>query len=292
MEINRVYERFVPHDFVKLLNKGSILDVQLGDQIQKTMTILFSDIRSFTSLSEMMTPNENFSFINSYLSKMGPLVREHHGFIDKYIGDSIMALFEREADDAIEAAIGMLRLLVGYNQGRRRAGYQPIKIGIGINTGRIMLGTLGDQERMEGTVISDAVNLASRLEGMTKLYGVSLLIGEESLNNIQKPEKFGFRFVDRVQAKGKQQAVSIFEIYDSDPPELFDYKEATKDFMKEGFALYCEQKFIEARNCFKQCLNPGVEDKVLQLYLTRCKHYQTLELDKEWNGVMHLETKG
>ena len=291
MELNRVYERYVPQDFVKLLNKGSILDVELGDQIEKTMTILFSDIRSFTTLSEKLTPEENFLFINSYLSKMGPLVRKYNGFIDKFIGDSIMALFDTNAENAVHAAINMLQLLDEYNQGRQRAGYQAIKIGIGINTGSMMLGTLGDHERMEGTVISDAVNLASRLEGMTKLYGVSLLIGEETYNQLNNPHAFALRFVDRVQAKGKHEPVSIFEIYDGDPPEIFDHKDATKHLLEEGFSLYREQKFADAQACFEQCLNPRIDDKVVQIYLKRCQQYQGGSLKQDWDGVERLESK-
>jgi len=154
------YGRFVPHEFLDLLDKESILKVELGDQVQKEMTILFSDIRSFTTLSEGMTPKENFQFINNYLSQMGPLVRTHHGFIDKYIGDTVMALFDKSADDAVQASIAMLRLLEDYNNAQLKEGKASIKIGIGINTGMLMLGTVGEEDRMEGTVISDSVNIA------------------------------------------------------------------------------------------------------------------------------------
>lgn len=288
MELNRVYERFVPQDFVKILDKNSILEVELGDQVEKNMSILFSDIRSFTSLSEMMTPAENFLFINSYLSKMGPLVRKHNGFIDKYIGDSIMALFENNAEDAVHAAIDMLKLLSRYNAGRRRAGYQPIEVGIGINTGTTMLGTLGDQERMEGTVISDAVNLASRLEGMTKLYGVSLLVGEDTFYQLAHPSEFLFRFIDRVKAKGRKESISVFEIYNGDPPELRNHKESTKTLMEKGLTLYHMKKFQEAEAYFQKCVDPEVEDNVIQLYLQRCRHYQSIELNDDWDGSVPM----
>lgn len=142
------------------------------------MSVLFANIRSFTSLSEKMTPADNFKFINAYLSRMQPVINQHHGFIDKYIGDAIMALFSGDADNAVQAGIAMLQKLAEYNQSRQRSGYVPIQIGIGINTGLLMLGTVGGEERMDGTVISDAVNRASRIEGMTKMYGATLLITE------------------------------------------------------------------------------------------------------------------
>ena len=167
---------------------------------------MFSDIRSFTSLSESMTPEENFKFVNSYLSKMGPLVREHNGYIDKYIGDAIMALFERSPEDAVRTSIKMLKTLREYNEGRNRAGYELIQIGVGVNTGKMMLGTLGESDRMEGSVISDAVNLAARLEGLTKLYKTPLLLSEETLLKIGD-SIFDTRLIDKVAVKGKENRI-------------------------------------------------------------------------------------
>ncbi|TAF33592.1 MAG: response regulator, partial [Oscillatoriales cyanobacterium] len=176
LEITQATSRFVPNEFLGFLGCESIVDIKLGDAVQLEMSVLFSDIREFTTLSEQMTPEDNFKFINSYLSHMEPLIVENRGFIDKYIGDAIMALFSEGADDAVRAGIAMLHALVEYNQERASAGYIPIKIGVGINTGSLMLGIVGGPSRMDGTVISDAVNLASRIESLTKKYGVSLLI--------------------------------------------------------------------------------------------------------------------
>ncbi len=175
---NKAYERFVPHELLSLLGKKNITEITLGDQIEKEMTVLFSDIRDFTSLSEKMTPQENFDFINTYLGIMEPITRQYNGIIDKYIGDAIMALFPNNVDDAVQGAIAMLEKLVEFNQMPQDAGFQKIRIGIGLHTGKLMLGTIGGQARMDGTVISDAVNLASRIEGLTKIYGTPLLISE------------------------------------------------------------------------------------------------------------------
>ncbi|MGC8764571.1 MAG: adenylate/guanylate cyclase domain-containing protein [Brevinematia bacterium] len=182
------------------------------------MTILFSDIRSFTSLSESMTPEENFKFINSYLKRVGPEIRNNNGFIDKYIGDAIMALFPQKVDDALNAAISisMRYKLIEYNQHRKNSNYRPIDIGIGIHDRKLMLGTVGEEKRMEGTVISDAVNLASRLEGLTKLYGVGIIISNYSLERVENKEKYLYRFLDKVCVKGKSTPVEIYEIYNAD----------------------------------------------------------------------------
>jgi two-component system sensor histidine kinase ChiS len=131
-----------------------------------------------------MSPKDNFDFINAYLGRVSPVIRKHHGFIDKYIGDAIMALFPENADDAVQAAIEIHRQLVKFNQEREQFSLQPIKIGIVLHIGTLMLGTIGEEKRMEGTVISDAVNLASRLEGLTKMYGASILVSEAFLNEL------------------------------------------------------------------------------------------------------------
>ncbi|MCI5140686.1 MAG: PAS domain S-box protein, partial [Candidatus Electrothrix sp. ATG1] len=168
-ELNAAYRRFVPQRF-EYLEKPSIIDIELGNHVERSMTVLFSDLVDFTRLSESMTPTENFRFINSYLSIMEPIITRHNGFIDKYIGDAVMALFDGKADDAVRAAVGMLRILVSYNEGRSKAGYKPIDLSIGVNTGTLMLGTVGSPMRMEGTVVSDSVNLAARIEGVNKIY--------------------------------------------------------------------------------------------------------------------------
>ena len=217
-QLNKAYERFVPSQFLKFLDKSSIIDVELGDQVQLEMSVLFSDIRDFTTLSESMTPEDNFRFINSYLSRMEPVINQNNGFIDKYIGDAIMALFSGDANNAVNAGIAMLNRLLEYNQNRANSGYAPIKIGIGINTGSLMLGTVGGQNRMDGTVISDAVNLASRVESLTKNYGVSLLITQETFLRLENPSEYAIRTLDRVKVKGKSESVTVYEVFDADRP--------------------------------------------------------------------------
>ncbi|WP_422398717.1 AAA family ATPase [Trichormus variabilis] len=270
-QLNQAFSHFVPRQFLQLLEKESIVDVKLGDNIQQEMSVLFSDIRDFTSISETMTPEDNFKFINSYLSCMEPAIIENQGFIDKYIGDAIMALFSRSADDAVKAAIDMLSRVVEYNENGQSLGYPAIKIGIGINTGSLMLGTVGGQNRMDGTVISDAVNLASRIEGLTKNYGVSLLISHHTYSRLQNANQYHIRLIDRVKVKGKSQMVSIFEVFDADSPELREGKLMTRLIFEEALLLYNNCSFREAAERFKDCLrcNPG--DRVSQIYVERCQ---------------------
>lgn len=210
-ETNLSIERFVPRAFLAKIDRPNIRSVALGDNKRQDMTILFADIRNFTALSEGMSPDENFAFINAYLAEMGPVIAQHGGFIDKYIGDAIMALFER-ADDGVRAGLAMMAILERFNAKRQAAGAEPIVIGIGLNSGSLMMGTIGERHRMDGTVISDAVNLAARLEGLTKDYRVPLLVSQFTVDRLDDPEAYALRPVDTVVVRGRTQPVAIFEV--------------------------------------------------------------------------------
>jgi len=272
LKINAAYGRFVPQDFLKFLGRESILEVRLGDHVQKEMAILFSDIRSFTNLSEEMTPQENFDFINNYLKEVSPVVRNHRGFIDKYIGDAVMALFPESADDALQSAICMQKQVARYNEELKLKNLPPIAIGVGVHTGTLMLGTIGERERMESTVIADAVNLASRLEGLTKFYGAGILISENTLENLHK--SYQYRFLEKVKVKGKKRAVWVFEIYDHEPEEMQKLKAETANCFAEAVDLYSQQKYGEAGDKFEEILriNPG--DMAARLFGDRCREYR------------------
>ncbi len=274
IHLNNSYERFVPNQFLGLLGKENIENVNLGDQVEKHMTILFSDIRSFTHLSEELTPQENFSFINSYLYQMGPIVRENNGFIDKFIGDSIMALFEENTNDALRAAIQMLQKLKEYNAGRKRAGYRSINIGIGVNTGNVIMGTLGENNKMGGTIIGDVVNLASRMEELTKTYQTPLLISHLTLRDIKNPSQFSIRFIDRVSVKSK--AISVYEVYDFEPIESIKKKNMTKDQLKKAWEHYGSQQYEAAESLYQKCLEQCPDDTVAQKFVERCADQKAL----------------
>jgi len=206
------FYKFVPAQFIKNLNIQNYEYIELGSCVERNMTIMFSDIRSFTTLSENMAPQEIFNFLNNYLSQMEPVIERHNGFIDKYIGDAIMALFPN-VDDAMRGSIAMLKTLTKYNEIRQQAGYcKPIKIGIGLNTGPLILGTIGGKNRMDSTVISDAVNLASRVENLTKTYNTPLLITEQTCKSLDNISEYKIKPIGHVNVKGKTETVMIYEV--------------------------------------------------------------------------------
>ncbi|MBL8032905.1 MAG: hypothetical protein JNJ69_04345 [Leptospiraceae bacterium] len=246
-EMNRAFQLFVPQKFLELAGETDFTRLELGKSTTREITILFSDIRSFTTLSESMTPEQNFKFLNSYLSRMGPIIRQNGGFIDKFIGDAIMALFPEAhgsaevavAKDGVQAAteahgsakvaatgstsmqnggavgaanaaLALRAELLRYNEHRKGQGYAPIDIGIGIHTGTVRLGTIGENERWEGTVIGDTVNLASRIENLSSAFNAPIVVSEALLKVLKNPP--AHRELDTIRVKGKKKAVTVYEI--------------------------------------------------------------------------------
>ncbi len=290
-ELLNSMKRFVPFEFLNFLDKQSITEISLGDQVNQEMTVFFSDIRSFTKLSESMTPHQTFNFINSYLKRMGPLIRENKGFIDKYIGDSIMAIFPIEPDYALLAGIHIRKELTLYNAQRTSYGYKPIGIGVGIHTGNLMLGTIGESQRMDTTVIADSVNLASRVEGLTKFYGVTTLITETTKSKLKKPEQFNMRFLGLVQVVGKEESVGIYEVFDGDDEKTFEFKKRITPKFEEAMHYYIEGKLKESHKLFKEIYLENILDKPSEVYLRKIKYLSKHGLPADWNGVDRMLSK-
>ena len=210
--LKRSFERFVPKQMLNVLGRGGLREVELGHHVEGRMTVLFSDIRSFTALTESMSPSDTFAFINAYLGRMEPIITRHGGFIDKYIGDAIMAVFPGEADDAVHAGRDMLTALKAYNVERKADGRTAIKIGIGVHTGAVMLGTVGGVNRIDGTVIGDTVNLASRVEGQTKTADVAMLVTAATRDALREPAALPLRALGETPVRGRDEPVHLFEV--------------------------------------------------------------------------------
>jgi signal transduction histidine kinase/ligand-binding sensor domain-containing protein/class 3 adenylate cyclase len=285
LKINTAYSRFFPQNYLRFLEKESVVEVHLGDHISKEMAVMFSDIRSFTSLSEKMSPRENFDFINAYFRQISPVIRNHKGFIVKYLGDGMMAAFPDGPEDAIRAGIDKLKQVAFYNKESRKKGFLPVQIGIGVHIGYMMVGIIGEAARMQGDAFSDNVNLASRLEGLTKFYGVSFVISEEVFKSLANPDEFYIRFLDRVQVKGRENPVSVFEICDGDPEEVIALKMKTKLEFAEGQSCYFAGDFSKSAECFRKVLRVHPGDTAVKLYLDRSEQFMSRGAPKGWQGI-------
>lgn len=286
--------KFVPKEFLQHLGRQTLADVRLGDNVASKMTVFFSDIRDFTTLSEGMTPHDNFSFLNSYLKHATPIIRTNHGFIDKYIGDAIMALFPREPQDALRAAVEFQRALVAYNQGRKAAGYTAIRVGTGLHYGEVILGTIGEEERMQTTVIADAVNVASRIEGMTKVFGVSLLVSKPIVDSLPRDHTFNLRQLGAVKAKGKTRSVEIYECFDADSPEQRQLKTASLDLFAKAVEDFRNGRLLSAQPKFLRVAELNPSDLVAAHYRDSCMRAVGAAVRTpgfEWDGAERLEVK-
>ncbi len=288
IDLTEAYSRFVPKQILSTLNKSSILELGLGDNIQKEMTIMFSDMRSFTTISESLTPQEVFEYINNYLQQVGPIVREQRGYIDKFIGDAIMALFPKDAESAIQAAIEMQRAVVRLNLQLKEQNRFAVEIGVGIHTGPMMLGTIGEVERMEGTVISDVVNAASRIEGLTKLYDTPILISSTTVESLGEHDKFHLRKLDRVRVKGKQQWLDIVEVLDGENGERYQQKIETRMDFEQAVEAFQNRRFEEAKQRFEILKTQAPDDRAVDIYRERCERFIEQGIPADWDGAVKL----
>ncbi|MEO5363132.1 MAG: response regulator [Magnetococcus sp. DMHC-8] len=292
--IMKVFEKFVPKQFLERIAKEGLEQIRPGTVELSTMTVMFSDIRSFTKLSEQMTPSDVFSFLNGYIGRMQIHIERHKGFIDKFIGDAIMALFDgtehEQVNNAVQAAVGMQRRLLQYNEERALWGREPISIGIGLHTGPVMLGTLGNENRMDSTVIGDAANVAARLEGLAKFYDCRIVISDDIYGQL-RPGHFLCRPLDRVVVKGRTQAILVHEVFDADPAAIMAGKQQLLPTYRTGLALYYERRWQESRAAFQACLEVDANDTMSQMYLDRCDFLLGHPPADDWDGTFEMQHK-
>lgn len=260
--LNHALARFVPRELTELLGKPSLADLALGDCIQRHMAVLFADLRSFTTLSEGLSPLEAFRFVNDYLCQLGPAIRAQGGYVDKYIGDAILAVFPSGADAALAAAGAVQHRVDELNLARRAQGEPALSVGVGVHAGPMTLGIVGDEERLEGTVIADAVNLASRLEGLCKGFGVRVVTTEDCLAAASAPAAHPSRLLGTVPIRGKLTGVRVYELFAGDPPERREAKLATRSALRRAVECIADGHLEQARHELRAVLTAIPDDPV------------------------------
>jgi two-component system sensor histidine kinase ChiS len=271
-KLNDAYARFVPRDFLGFLGKASIIDTKLVEYAEGDMTILVSDIRDFTLVSERLGPEATFVRLNHYLSRIGPIIRAHDGFIDKYLGDAIMAIFPRDPTDAIKAAQAMCREMDAFNTEASIHGEEPISAGIGIHAGRLLMGTIGEAERMDGTVISNVVNLAFTLEALTKTYGAQIIVSGAVMEAMSTTlEGIAKRYLGVAKIKGKDTSIPIYELMlpGGEAPAL--KKRELRQRFEKAVSLYDSGDMDEAHRAFLELGRESPEDPAWRVYVNRIR---------------------
>ena len=289
--IHKATSRFVPTEFLKSVGREAITEVVLGDHIQKKVTVLFTDVRDYTSLSESMTPQQNFKFVNAYVGRMGPLIQRNKGFVNQYLGDGIMALFPENATHALEASIAMQKTILEYNVRRVKEGFKPISVGMGMHTGALVMGIIGDLHRNDTAIIADTVNTASRMEGTTKYYGANIVLSESSMASIEKKDDFNFRYLGKIKVKGKNEAIGVYECFNGDEDIIVELKIKTlKDFEK-GLKYFFNKEFPKASAAFDKVLGKNPKDMVAKYFVTKSAEYTISGTPEDWDMVNALDNK-
>lgn len=264
-KLNTEYSKYLPQQFVKELGKKSVLELSLGCNIQKEVTSVFIDIRNSTKTSYTLSLSENFDFINKYLGIIGPIVRKYNGFVDKYLGDGVLAIF-LSPEVALKASNEIIRTI---NLDSKSLGIYSTKVGIGLHTGQVLIGVIGDKKRLSATVIADSVNSASYLEKLNRELGTNLLFSKPTLNALQKDFDINYRYVGTFELS-KDNKISVFECLDC-------YDDKKKAVLKENKlefenAVRCyELGGINCKKIFEKCLERDKSDKVSTYYIEKIK---------------------
>jgi adenylate cyclase len=289
--ITDLFGTYVPKELVAQMSKSPEEYSMKGES--RDMTVLFSDVRDFTSISEGLTAEQLKDMMNAYLTAMTEVIQHQNGTIDKYIGDAIMAFWgapvanPQHAKDAMEAAIAMQKQIRTLDPEFAKRGWQPLHIGVGLNCGEMNVGDMGSRFRRAYTVMGDAVNLASRLEGLTKEYGVGILVSENIVNFVPS---YLYREVDKVQVKGRAEGVAIFEPLG----RLDQVDEVTVDRVDRFNRVlenYRAQRWDEADKILVELTQADKDNKLYKLFRQRIFEFRYNPPGPDWNGVWVFKTK-
>lgn len=290
--LHQTFQKFVPRQFVEHFAKGGADLLALGYADEDEVAVMFCDIRGFTRLSEQMSPQQLMNFLNSYFMRMNAPIHDNFGFIDKFIGDAIMALFDHpngelsdKATDSVRASLDLQKALRLYNHHRAKSGYEAIKNGIGLHVGPVILGTVGSDDRMDTTVIGDSVNVAQRIESLTDYFGVDILASRELVTAASEKTEFASRTIDKVVLKGKSKSIEIVEIYQHMSIEQIAMRNKSKDFITEGIRMRNAKDFKGALAIFAAGLAANPDDTIYKHHIDTCK---LLQYEIEWDGKIRL----
>ncbi len=284
-------ERFVPKPFLELLHKQSIEDINLEDGEERELTVMFTDLRNFTTIMQKRTSKETFKIVNRYLKYVAPIIRNQRGFINQFMGDGIMALFPYQAENAIKAGIEILSALKEFNRQQKEQGEVELEMSIGINTGIAMLGMIGEEERLDPTVISDVTNTAARIESLNKSYGSHFLISDNTFKSLTFSKDFLLRKIDRVFLKGRDIPTDLIEVIDwADHLKGITINQYIAEYNK-AFQTYSNGDFELAKKQFKSCLELLLDDQITKVMIERCERFIAEGTPKNWDGTFLLTFK-
>ena len=290
-EARDVFERFVPPAYLRRIAAKGLRSIRLGEADQQELTILCCDIRGFTPLSERLNPSQLIAFINKLWEKITRVVSGQGGVIDKFLGDAVLCIFEGadSAQRAVACGVDMLATVKSFNTDENRSADQGVQIGVGLHIGPVILGTIGSMERMDSTVLGLTVNLAKRLEEATKMLSVDMIISDQVAKRLPDRNQYRLRDLGEVWVKGSLEPLTLFEVYDQDPPEVRNLKDRIKPIMAEGIELVRGGRLEAALTKFEAVQTISPQDPPLRLLIKSLK--SVLEEGKTIRGVPLLDLR-
>ena len=273
-ESQDAYDRFFPGSFVRLLEREGIEQLRVGDYTELDMTVMFSDIRGFTGIAASLKDRELFEFLSGYYRAITPTITSNGGIVDKFIGDAVMAVFPEAGLNAVQAARAMLAEMRAYNDFRNQAGAPSIRVGIGIHTGELVLGTIGDETRMNVTALGDTVNISARLESLTKRFFTPVILSDTVFKTLPEQERDLCREIGHARIRGRGTSLTLYEYFGGDEPELLERKRSTMpDFLRALFHMQARE-FVEAHRLFAAVQQATPEDPLPVIFMNRCERGQ------------------
>jgi adenylate cyclase len=290
-EARDVFERFVPPAYLRRIAVKGLGSIRLGEADQQWVTILCCDIRGFTPLSERLNPSQLVAFVNQLFERITSVVNRWRGVIDKFLGDAVLCIFEEpdSAERAVGCGLDMLSAVKSFNAEKNLPTDQTVKIGIGVHTGPVILGTIGSSERMDSTVLGLTVNLAKRLEEVTRPLGVDMLISDQVTHRLPTGHTYRFRKLGDVLVRGYSEPVAVAEVYNHDPPELRNLKDRIEPILSEGIKLFKTGLLEDAFSKLQEAQSILPQDLPLHLLITSLR--ETLGQGQKAKGVTLLNFK-
>lgn len=290
-QLGSIFGQYIPSELVEEMSKTDEEFTLKGEN--REMTVFFSDVRGFTTISEGLEPQELCDLINAILTPVTHAIHNHKGTIDKYIGDAIMAFWgapihtDKHAYSAVKAGLDVIKSLEGINEHFKLKNWPKIDLGIGLNTGSMVVGNMGSQFRIAYTVMGDTVNLGSRLEGLTKQYGVKMIVSESTFS--AAPE-FAYRELDRVRVKGKNNPVTIYEPI-AELAEISPEQQTILDLVNQALADYRQQLWDKSEAAFYQLHDLKPDDTLYKIYLERIEYFRETPPEENWDGAFTHTSK-
>lgn len=264
---NNEYQKYIPKQFLKYLGKSSILELESGNQVKKDVTTLFCDIRNSTSTSLSLSLEDNFKYINSYIKTISPIIRKSNGFIDKFLGDGILAVFPT-AKDGVECANNIVKAVKSKNT---KNNMFSADIGISIHTGEVVFGVVGEEARKSPTIISDSVNYASKMERINKEFGSTIVFSKSTLNALPSSYPIAYRYVAVLNVEGSPNSMSVFENLEIYDKTLRNKLITNKAKFETGVKEFYSQNYQKAKTCFEEVYKKEKEDSVCYIYFNKCE---------------------